>query len=428
MDILEQLYSTDVWQEYLQYKREKHHISKSEEKALVSYIEEARYLTQLDIICHGKDGANRYPDSANALPLPVKKEINKDGTTKKRVVYLFPADFNQLLKGITYLLYKYDDIFADNCYAFRRGIGVNDAVRRICRMENIESKYCLKVDIRNYFNSIYVPMLLEKLDFLKEQDDRLFVFFQELLMADAVLLEKNSTTKDSTKDGSEAERIVVSEQRGAMAGTPIAPFFANVYLRDVDYYFSDAGIPYFRYSDDILLFAESEEELTMLQTELYKLLEEHHLHINPEKEHVSKPGEMFEFLGLCFSERKVDLSEHTKSKIKAKIRRKAKALRRWALKKNLSTEKAAKGFIHAMNRKFYANEEDNVFSWSRWFFPNLTTAEGLKEIDTYMQEYIRYCVTGRHYKGNYRIHYELMKEWGYRNLVHEYYAGKMEDV
>ena len=40
-----------------------------------------------------------------------------------------------------------------------------------------------------------------------------------------------------------------------------------------------------------------------------------------------------------------------------------------------------------------------------------------------MQEYIRYIITGRHYKGNYRITYEQMKEWGYRSLVHEYYAN-----
>ncbi len=64
------------------------------------------------------------------------------------------------------------------------------------------------------------------------------------------------------------------------------------------------------------------------------------------------------------------------------------------------------------------------FTWQRWFFPNLTTDKGLKEIDAYMQQYIRYTVTGRHYKGNYRIRYETLKEWGYRSLVHEYYSYK----
>ena len=77
-----------------------------------------------------------------------------------------------------------------------------------------------------------------------------------------------------------------------------------------------------------------------------------------------------------------------------------------------------------MNKKFFGYDEDDDFTWSKWFFPNLTTDKGLKEIDKYMQEYIRYSVTGRHYKGNYRIEYETMKSWGYRNLVNEYYKVK----
>ena len=65
--------------------------------------------------------------------------------------------------------------------------------------------------------------------------------------------------------------------------------------------------------------------------------------------------------------------------------------------------------------------EESAFTWSRWFFPNLTLDDGLREIDAYLQEYVRYAVTGRHYKGNYRIRYEQLKDWGYRSLVHEFY-------
>ncbi|MDE5952451.1 MAG: hypothetical protein K2H12_12855, partial [Acetatifactor sp.] len=61
----------------------------------------------------------------------------------------------------------------------------------------------------------------------------------------------------------------------------------------------------------------------------------------------------------------------------------------------------------------------DAFTWSRWFFPLLTTDRGLREIDAYMQEYIRYTVTGRHYKGNYRISYGQLQSWGYVSLVHE---------
>lgn len=81
-----------------------------------------------------------------------------------------------------------------------------------------------------------------------------------------------------------------------------------------------------------------------------------------------------------------------------------------------------------MNRKFFGYKDEDEFTWERWFFPNLTVTDGLKEIDHYMQQYIRYCVTGRHYKGNYRITYEQMKEWGYKNLVHSYYEWHKQEL
>ena len=54
---------------------------------------------------------------------------------------------------------------------------------------------------------------------------------------------------------------VIEENRGAMAGVPLASFFANIYLLDLDRHFEKRGIPYFRYSDDMILFFRNEEQL-----------------------------------------------------------------------------------------------------------------------------------------------------------------------
>ena len=395
MEILSSLYSEEVWQEFLQYKTEKQHISKTEQKKLAEYIRGGRYLPALDAMKELK----------YRCPVPVKKEINKGGVSKKRVVYSFPEDFSNVLKVIAWKLYKYDDLFADNCYAFRRNHGVRDAMKRILRTKEISSKYCLKVDISNYFNSIDVPLLLKKLGFLMGEDASLYGLFKNMLSAD-----------EAWENGQ-----LITEKRGAMAGTPVSPFFANVYLMDVDRYFEERGVLYFRYSDDILIFANSLEELQEYRQILYHKIEEHQLKLNPAKVHVSAPGEPWEFLGFCYDHGEIDLSANTIQKMKDKIRRKAKALRRCQSRKGHTGEKAAKGFIKAMNHKFFDSGDGTEFSWSRWFFPNLTTHRGLREIDCYMQQYIRYCVTGRHYKGNFRVPYEQLKEWGYRNLVHEFY-------
>ena len=42
-----------------------------------------------------------------------------------------------------------------------------------------------------------------------------------------------------------------------MAGVPLASFFANVYLGELDRIFEKKGIPYLRYSDDIIIFCHS---------------------------------------------------------------------------------------------------------------------------------------------------------------------------
>lgn len=408
--ILEMASCEACWQEFLEYKLSRQHLDAREEREIRDFMERKAYLPLCDAWRRGEFPAG----------YPVKRVVNKQGSEKKRIVYSFPGDEGILLKFIAFQLFQYDGYFYNNCYAFRRKFGVKDAIRRIRSMPGLQEHYCLKVDISNYFNSIDVDRLLDRLSFVQKEDETLYDLFERLLGRQQVM-----------ENG-----MLVSENHGAMAGIPLSPFFANVYLREVDAYFVQQGVPYFRYSDDILIFARTAEELLQRQEQLYRMIGALSLAVNPDKVHVSAPGEVWEFLGFCYRGGEIDLSDMTLKKIKARIKRKADALRRWQRKKGLAGEKAAIGLIRAMNYKFYGSDgnskaltgewEDTDFTWSRWFFPNLTVDDGLRKIDNYFQEYIRYTVTGRHYKGNYRIRYEQLKEWGYRSLVHEFYRSKKE--
>ena len=264
-----------------------------------------------------------------------------------------------------------------------------------------------------------MDILLDKLTFIKQSDSVLFNLFQRMLKDDWVY------------DKGE----LIKEAQGAMAGMPCSTFFANVYLSDVDNYFEGIAkdVEYFRYSDDILIFADTKEILDKYIDIFKVLIKEKGLEINESKVAYINPGEKVEFLGFAYKNGIIDISDNTKRKLKAKIKRKAEALRRWARKKELEPDKAAKGFIKTMNVKFFGRYKDAIidcidlkqdFTWSRWFFPNITVDSSLEEIDKYMQQYIRYIITGRHYKGNYKITYEQMKDWGYRSLVHEYYKWR----
>lgn len=393
--ILDAICKKEKWEEFLAYKTEHRHLDKKEQKLLEEYIAGEKYLSAYEKLKNGT-----FPGE-----YATKKFINKSGTKKKRVVYSFSDDINLALKFIAHYLYVYDDKLEENCYAFRKNHGVKQALGRLKGIRKLSGMYCFKADIHNYFNSIDVPLLLEKMDFLREDDAVLYGVFERILLEKCVNFSGH----------------IIVEERGAMAGIPIAPFLANIYLQKVDHIFNEKGIVYFRYSDDVLIFADSAEELAEYKQLFYDQLKEHKLTVNLSKVSEKSPGEKLEFLGFSYENGRLDLSENTKRKIKGKIKRKAEALRRWQRKKGLAPEKAAIGFINAMNKKFFGNGDEEEFTWERWFFPNLTVTDGLKEVDHYMQQYIRYCVTGRHYKGNYKITYEQMKEWGYKNLVHSYY-------
>lgn len=398
MDIIEKISQKQYWEEFLEYRQKSRQLSKAETAVWLDFIENEKFKTITDLIGNG----------CFEPPLPVKMEINKTGSKKKRIVYSYPDEFSRILKIICYSLYEYDSFFSGNCYAFRPAISARDAINRLSDIIGKTKLYCLKVDISDYFNSIDPDILLERLEFLKPCDERLYMLFKSMLTADKALDVKGN---------------VLNIKRGAMAGIPVAPFLANVYLTQTDRLFENRDVIYMRYSDDILLCADTEDKLEKAKEMLFDRLSQDRLSLNTDKLHYYLPGEAVEYLGLSMSPGKTDLSEITKKKMKDKMRRKAHALRRWCIEKKLPPQRGAKGFITAMNRKLYVCSEDNAFSWSRWFFPNITTDEGLRELDAYMQQYVRWCISGRHYKGNYRISYEDMKKWGYKSLVHEYHSG-----
>ena len=83
--------------------------------------------------------------------------------------------------------------------------------------------------------------------------------------------------------------------------------------------------------------------------------------------------------------------------------------------------------IRSFDQKFYDLTGRNDFTWIRFYFPVITSDKGLEEIDRYMLEYLRYLYSGRHYKGNYAIRYEMLKKLGYTPLKAEYYKWKKEN-
>ncbi len=397
MNILERLSQRLEWEQYYDHKLQQGNMSEKDAKDLYSFIANEEYLPVVQRI---------YREEP--FPAPKKKLIGKAGVKKKRVVYTYGREENYILKLVAFLLRKYDSIFAPNLYSFRKNTGVKAAINELLKVKDLGSRYVYKVDISDYFNSVDIEMLMPELCKVLSDEPELFGFIRSLL----------------EYPYAEIDGELVRERKGIMAGVPISGFLANLYLRDMDSFFYERNIPYMRYSDDIIVFAKTEEELHSYIELIKKILADRRLQVNEAKEIISQPGEQWSFLGFSFLNGVIDICPVSLGKLKAKMRRKTHALARWASRKGVPGQAAARAFVKRFNAKLYDNPVYSELTWSRWFFPVINTDRTLAEIDTYMQECIRYLATGKRTKARFNFRYDEIKALGYRSLVNEYYKQK----
>jgi hypothetical protein len=392
--MLEKLSNHNEWLKYYNDLCDRGHIDRKEKEDLKKFIDNKEYLSIANDIYNYN------------FSYPLKKEISKMGKSKKRIVYIYPREENYIFKFISSKLYKYEYLFTNNLYSYRKNLLVKDAIKKISRFDNKNNMYIYKVDISNYFNSIDIDILISILEKYITDDIELLSFLKRVLLNNKVIY------KDS----------IIEEKKGAMGGVPISAFLANIYLKEVDDYYAQNNVDYFRYADDIIIFAHSSTELESYTHTLKEFIKKYKLTINSDKENYYYPNDKFEFLGFSFNRDIVDLSDSSIKKIKGRIKRSARGFRRWMIKHNADSEYILKAMNRKFNNKFYKVKDSNDLNWSLWYFPLINTTKSLNIIDKYMQENLRYIVCGKYNKRNFRkVPYEVLKKYNYKPLVHEYY-------
>lgn len=395
-DFTETIFEKDSWEAFYTFCQTNEHTRRAELMKLRQFIDCGGFLPWASRIRAGE-----------AFPYPQRAVLNKKGTAKKRVVFMFPDEAGIILKYFAYCLHEYDGIFANNLYSFRVNRGVKRAVADILSVPGLDGKFVYKLDIHDYFNSVDIEKIIPMLrDTLGEEQKGFLAFLTGFLRNPYV-----------TEDGKTFEE----PRKGIMAGNPLSAFMANLFLSDMDWHFMTNAIPYARYSDDIIVFADSEEELSAYREEILKRLSERALTVNPKKVFHAVPGEPWDFLGITYRDGAVDVARASVEKLKGKMRRKAKALYRWKQKKGAGDEQAIRAFLRHFNKKLYNNPNHSELTWARWFFPVITTDVSLRELDACLIANARYLVTGKHGKSNYNLRYETIREYGFKSLVHAYY-------
>jgi len=180
--------------------------------------------------------------------------LHRNFRGKHRTLYIYPWE-ERLVDLLLYRLLsaRLHHWFSPNCYAYRlRGFGLDRCQRRIAKLFAATGTpfYAVKRDIASYFPSVNHGLLLAQLAELIEPDDYLFRLLEERV-----------------RFPYEEEGRTLRAEQGIAFGTPVACFFANLYLTPLDRRLDALpGLRYFRYADDLLLLSSNREtiEATMV--------------------------------------------------------------------------------------------------------------------------------------------------------------------
>jgi hypothetical protein len=342
---------------------------------------------------------------------PRRIELNKAGA-KKKSVYQLQAEDELVSRVLNRLLQpRVAAAISPRCHSFQPNRSAITAFAALRATPGVDTMASLHIDIADFFNSIDVDDLLDRLPSHVSQEPVAMTFITTLLRDHRVIC-----------DG----RLVPVPRKGVMAGTPLAPLLTNLYLSDIDASVAALEVASARYSDDMLVLG-SQDQVDAAESRVRALLNERGLRVNEDKTHRGGPGEPWEFLGLRYSRGEVGLSANTVRKLRAKVRRRARRQARHRLATGCSAEVTCERLVCALNHKLYGTGSlsDAEFGWARWFFPLLSNASQLADLDASIQREIRWAACGsRRDRARSLVPYTMLRSVGYVPLVTAYHRQR----
>lgn len=316
-------------------------------------------------------------------------QIPKEDGISKRDIYIFNDEDSIIQKVINKILYKFYDAQVNSCvFSYRKGIRTFNAAKHIQDNLLLANSIGVKLDISNYFMNIKHSVIIETIESLigdEEGKDLMKNLFQ--------------LRHCYTKEGKEEKEL------GIMPGSAISSFLANYILKDLDFYLENNTEVYARYSDDLILFVKTEEELTEVLYRTTEILATLGLKINPKKVKRFQPNETIDFLGLNINGKSIDISESTFKGTKRLVKQICTAERRLCeIQKHNKSKSHLKRAINKINKVLYktilSGEMEHKSGRMNYIFSNITTYETLQKLDFYINDTLRFVYTGKHNKGN----------------------------
>ena len=185
-------------------------------------------------------------------------------------------------------LYPYlEATFSDSCFAYRPGLSIYSAVKRVMAFYRHQPTWVVKADIQQFFDQLSWPILLEQLAQLGLKTTTLHLLEQQLKAGIVIHGRRQFLNK------------------GVLQGSSLSGALANLYLSGFDRTCLDYGIPLVRYGDDCVVVSQSWVQAHRALNLMGDLLTDLALSLHPEKTRIIPPTEGFTFLGHQFAEGQV---------------------------------------------------------------------------------------------------------------------------
>ncbi len=188
------------------------------------------------------DGLARDLLSARYKPMPaIGTNIAKKHGGYRRIVRLTALDtvIQQALLDAVHE--EAEEKFSPRSHAYRKGRGVSTAVAQYCA-EGMAHPFAAKLDPTACFDNIDHSVLRTAVaDFFG--DEALTRLFMRLMEMPVMI------------DGEPGK--IQETHKGILQGAPLSSLLCNLYFHSFDLFLEEQNIPFVRYADDTVLFADS---------------------------------------------------------------------------------------------------------------------------------------------------------------------------
>ena len=150
-------------------------------------------------------------------------------------------------------------------------------------LETNQYQYFLRLDIKSYYQSINHHLLIKDIKSLFD-DTKL----QSMLI-------------NIIKNPIDTEKGTINPDSGLPIRGPLSHFLSALYLKPLDVAFSNSGVHYARYNDDILILCKSKRQHIRAKRIINNILYQRKLTLSKKKSKLGHISQGFHFLGFSYS-------------------------------------------------------------------------------------------------------------------------------